>query len=58
MNNYEKVTGLVGLEELSMESGELDNNGGITPTFIWLSGAVASAIVSAVLPTTVCSSKC
>ncbi|EGT5619763.1 hypothetical protein C4D43_14705 [Clostridium perfringens] len=60
MNKYELATGLVDLEELSMESEELNENGGVTPTVIvsFVSGAVSSAVVSAMLPTTACSSKC
>lgn len=58
MNKYELATGLVDLEELSMESEELNENGGVTPVISFISGAVTSALVSAILPTTACSSKC
>lgn len=59
MNKYELATGLVDLEELSIESEELNENGGATPAVLsFVSGAVTSALVSAILPTTACSSKC
>lgn len=59
MNKYELATGLVDLEELSIESEELNENGGVTPTVLsFISGAVTSALVTAILPTTACSSQC
>lgn len=60
MNKYELATGLVDLEELSIESEEINENGAGTPTVVlsFVSGAVSSAIISAILPTTACSSQC
>lgn len=61
MNKYELATGLVDLEELSIESEEINENGAATPAtpvLSFISGAVTSALISAILPTTACSSKC
>nr|WP_297938184.1 class II lanthipeptide, LchA2/BrtA2 family [uncultured Lachnoclostridium sp.] len=60
MKKFENVTGLMDLEELSLESEQIDENGGVTPTVVvsFVTGAVSSAVISACLPTTACSSKC
>lgn len=60
MKDFEKATGLFDLEELRVEAEEVEANGGVTPTVVvsFITGAVSSAVVSACLPTTACSSKC
>ncbi|WP_294186128.1 class II lanthipeptide, LchA2/BrtA2 family [uncultured Clostridium sp.] len=62
MNKYELATGLVDLEELSIESEEINENGAATPATpaisYFVTGAIASALISAALPTTACSSQC
>lgn len=59
MNKYELATGLVDLEELSIESEEINENGAATPAISYfVTGAIASALISAALPTTACSSQC